>query len=172
MVHGRIKKIGESMRSKIRIAGHPVHAMLVGFPVAFYTTTLASFITYQINGDPFWFRVGYTANIAGVVMAVCAAVPGFLDWLLAVPRGTQARRTGLVHMALQIFALLAFALNAAMQYGKWYDVTPDASGAVFFSVVGFAFVGAGAFFGYSLVQRHHIGVEERPITENRLDRAG
>ena len=147
------------MISKVRIAGHPIHVMLIPFPIAFYTATLASYITYQWNGNPFWFRVGYTANIAGVVMAVAAAIPGFLDWLLAIPKNTAAKRTGIVHMSLQIFALLAFALNIAMQYGKWYDVAPDAGGSVFLSVLGFIFMAAGGFYGWTLTQRHHIGIE-------------
>ncbi len=38
------------MYSKITIAGHPVHTMLVAFPVAFYTGALASFAVYAANG--------------------------------------------------------------------------------------------------------------------------
>ena len=39
------------MKSKVTILGHPVHPMLVSFPVAFYTAALASYLTYQIKGD-------------------------------------------------------------------------------------------------------------------------
>src|ERR1051325_10864773 len=49
------------MYSKIKIFGHPIHPILVAFPIAFYTGALAAFIAYNVNGDAFWFKVGYVA---------------------------------------------------------------------------------------------------------------
>src|SRR3954462_4309431 len=90
---------GSNMYSKIKIFGHPIHPMLIAYPVAFYTATLVCYLVYLLNGDPFWFQVGVIANWAGVVMAAVAAVPGFLDWMLGIPAGTAPKRTGLQHMA-------------------------------------------------------------------------
>ena len=45
------------MYSKTKIMGHPIHPMLVAFPVAFYTGALAAFVAYNSNNDPFWFKV-------------------------------------------------------------------------------------------------------------------
>src|SRR5262245_58891428 len=67
------------MYTKVHIAKHPVHPMLVAFPVAFYTATLVSFVVYAVSTNPFWFKVGLVANVAGVIMAAVAAVPGFID---------------------------------------------------------------------------------------------
>ena len=69
------------MYSKVKIAGHPIHPMIIAYPVAFYTATLVCFIVYHSNLNVFWFKVAVVANAAGVVMAVVAALPGFIDWL-------------------------------------------------------------------------------------------
>src|SRR2546423_9570127 len=97
------------MYSKIKIGGHPVHPMLIAYPVAFYTATVVCYIVYSSNHDDFWFKVAYVANLAGVVMAVVAALPGFIDWL-GIPSNVRAKRTGLLHLISNVIALLLFGL--------------------------------------------------------------
>ncbi|MCA1830679.1 MAG: hypothetical protein LC663_04100, partial [Actinobacteria bacterium] len=82
------------MYAKLKIFGHPIHPMLVAYPVAFYTATLVGFIIYGARSDVFWLRLTIALNVAGVGMAVLAALPGFLDWLLGIPKRTEASRTG------------------------------------------------------------------------------
>lgn len=84
------------MYSKIKFAGHPIHPMLVAYPVAFYTATLVCYIVYSSNQNLFWFKVAVVANIAGAV----AAIPGFIDWLF-IPSDSRAKKTGLFHMILK-----------------------------------------------------------------------
>lgn len=79
------------MYSKIKIFGHPIHPMLVAYPIAFYTATLVCYIVYNSNQNVFWFKVAYAANLAGIIMAVVAALPGFIDWLY-IPSNTAAKK--------------------------------------------------------------------------------
>ena len=80
------------MYSKIKIAGHPVHPMLINYPVALYTASVVCYIVYGANTNPFWFKVAVVANGAGVLMAIVAALPGFIDWLaIPTPRLDQAQ---------------------------------------------------------------------------------
>ena len=85
------------MYSKVKIVGHPVHPMLVAFPVAFYTASFICFICYHMHLNVFWFKVAVAANAAGVVMAGVAALAGFIDWL-NIPAQKRAKRIGLYHM--------------------------------------------------------------------------
>ncbi|MEO5675085.1 MAG: DUF2231 domain-containing protein [Chitinophagales bacterium] len=148
------------MYSKAKIAGHPIHPMLVAYPIAFYTATFVCFIVYGANDDPFWFRVAYTANIAGVVMAALAALPGFIDWATGIPNGTKAKKTGLIHMGFNVFSLAVFAINAFIQQGKWNDQQPDSSAAVWLTGLGMLCTIAAGFYGWTLVQKHHVGVDD------------
>jgi uncharacterized membrane protein len=92
---------------------------------------------FAINHDPFWFKAAYGANAAGVLMAIVAALPGFLDWALGIPRGTKARQIGLRHMVLNVTALAVFIINLFAQYNKWNVVNPDATSAIVLSAIGF-----------------------------------
>ena len=78
------------MLSKVRVFGHPLHAMLIAFPVASYVGTFAAVIAYALTDDPFWFRMSLMTNIAGVATAVLAALPGIIDYATVVPKGTSS----------------------------------------------------------------------------------
>ena len=150
------------MYSKVKLFGHPIHPMLIAFPVGLYTATFVAFLIFQIGGDPFWFRVGLAANVAGVIMAVLAALFGFLDWALGIPGGTAAKSDGLKHMALNVIALILFVINLIVFLGQWAVPPTSALLAVILTLVGvLVTVGAG-FFGWTLIQFHHVGVELTP----------
>jgi uncharacterized membrane protein len=147
------------MYSKVKLAGHPVHPMLIAFPVAFYTATVVCYLVYNSNQDLFWFKVAYVANIAGVVMAVVAALPGFIDWL-NIPSGKKAKRTGMFHMVSNVVALLLFAICFFLQKDKWDETAPAVGSAVILSIAGLILTLVAGFLGWTLVQKHHVGVDE------------
>lgn len=147
------------MRSKVTIAGHPIHTMLVAFPIAFYTATLVSYIVYWNCGDPFWFKVGVVANIAGSITALVAAVPGFIDWL-NIPSNRRAKKTGVFHMVANVVALALYTVAAFTVYNKWDDAEPALGVAIPLTAVGFSLTMIAGFLGWTLVQKHHIGVDD------------
>lgn len=55
----------EAIPSEARIAGHPIHPMLVPFPVAFLCTLPLSDIVYLKSGDPFWLGASWWLCLAG-----------------------------------------------------------------------------------------------------------
>jgi uncharacterized membrane protein len=146
------------MLSKAKILGHPIHPMLVAFPVAFYVATLVTFIVYGSTHDAFWLRVANMANWAGVVMAGVAAVPGLVDWALAIPSGSAAKKTGLLHMALNVASLAVFVVNAVAYWNEWQGPLPDATMGTVLSGIGVLLTLPAGFLGWSLVQDHHVGV--------------
>lgn len=153
------------MYSKAKILGHPLHPMLVGFPVAFYTATLVAFIAYASSMDAFWFRVGVVANWAGVIMAGLAAVPGFIDWAVGIPRTSPARKTGLIHMALNVGVLVLFIINGVMASNHWDEALPTGGTGIPLSLIGVLLTLASGFLGWSLVQDHHVGIRLTPQQE-------
>lgn len=147
------------MRSKVKIAGHPIHPMLVAFPVAFYTATLVCYIVYCFRGDPFWFKVAVVANIAGVLTALVAAIPGFIDWLF-IPSDASAKKTGLFHMVANVVALVCYTIVAYTVYNKWDDAEPTLGLAIPLTAVGFSLTMIAGFLGWALIQKHHVGVDD------------
>ena len=153
------------MYSKVKIAGHPIHPMLVAYPVAFYTATLVCYIVYSSNSNPFWFKVAVVANIAGAIMAAVAAIPGFIDWLF-IPSGVKAKKTGLSHMICNLLALACFGITAFLECPKWDDANPDLGIAIPVTAVGFILTLVAGFLGWTLVQKHHVGVD--PLREENV----
>jgi uncharacterized membrane protein len=151
------------MRSKATILGHPIHPMLIAFPVAFYTATLVGFIVYATSGDPFWLRLADLSNWAGVVMAGVAAIPGLLDWAVAIPAHSEAKKTGLFHMGLNVASLVVFLINAITYWNTWEGTPlPDAKMGVALSAIGVLLTLPAGFLGWSLVQDHHVGLNLPP----------
>jgi uncharacterized membrane protein len=146
------------MYSKVKIAGHPIHPMLVAFPVAFYTSALACYIVYNSNQNPFWFKVAVLANVAGVATALLAAIPGFVDWLY-IPSGTRAKKTGMIHLVCNVLALLCFAYTAYLGYPKRNESHAELGLAIPITALGFILTMVAGFMGWALVQKHHIGVD-------------
>ena len=153
------------MYSKVKIAGHPVHPMLIGFPVACYTGTLVGFAVYAANGHLFWLNLAIALNIVGVVSAALAALPGLVDWAFGIPRDSAAKKTGLVHAALNVTALGLFLASVAVYGGNWNGPAISAIPGVVLAAIGLAATAAAGFFGWSLVQDYHVGVRLAPEQE-------
>jgi len=160
------------MHSKARIAGHPIHPMLIAFPVAMYTATVVTLITHIATGDAFWFRVAFYANVAGVATAGLAAIPGLID-LLGLPRRSRARATGIKHAAFNVLALSLFAVSAALLYRNFDVVGYDVTAPLVLGGAGLLSTMAAGWLGWNLVQTHHVGVKPaqfgRDVEPERLD---
>ncbi|MBF9196634.1 DUF2231 domain-containing protein [Microvirga terrestris] len=76
---GRYHRHG--VQSTAAIAGHPLHHMLIVFPVAFLIGALGTDIVFMATQDQFWAQCSYWLLIAGIVTALVAAVPGMIDFV-------------------------------------------------------------------------------------------
>ena len=72
------------LESKIAVAGHPIHAMLVAFPIALTTCVLGADIFYWWTGDIFWARAGLWAAGMAFLFGLLAGLAGTVE-LLSVP---------------------------------------------------------------------------------------
>jgi uncharacterized membrane protein len=148
-----------TLYSKVKLLDHPVHPMLVAFPITFFTTTLVAFVVYAINADVTWFHIGYWANVAGLVTALAAAIPGIIDWAAGIPKHSPAKRVGLLHMVLNLCTIAIFLINAVLQNPQLGALTPEPALAIVLSVIGVVLLLVSGYLGWSLVQTHHVGVD-------------
>ncbi|MBV9662244.1 MAG: DUF2231 domain-containing protein [Acidimicrobiales bacterium] len=147
------------MYSKVRIAGHPLHPMLVAYPVAFYTGALAGFAVYAANNHQFWLNLAIALSVAGAGGAILAALPGAVDLMFGVPRSSQAKRVGVAHGLCNVTALGLFIAAAASYADNWNGPPISATLGLALSAAGvFVTVIAGAL-GWMLVQTYHVGIE-------------
>jgi len=152
------------MYSKVKIAGHPIHPMLIAYPVAGYTGALIGYAVYASNGQQFWLNFAIALNIAGVGGALLAALPGFADWAFGIPRGSAAKTVGLAHAGLNVVALTLFAISMGFYVSHW-DGARGATLGLALASAGVACTVAAGFLGWMLVQNYHIGVKLTPAQE-------
>ena len=64
----------EGVKSTVSIAGHPLHPVMIPFPIAFLIGTLVTDIVYWLTTEAFWAGMSFWLIAAGVVM-------GLMDFL-------------------------------------------------------------------------------------------
>src|SRR5215467_2810987 len=136
-----------------RVAKHPIHPMLVVFPIGLWVAALVFDIIFAATGRPS-LRTAALWNVgAGVVGALLAAIPGFVDWLSLTGR---AARIGTYHMIFNLAAVVIFAIN-------WFvrtRIAGDSPWPLILSIVGVIGVGISGWLGGELVYRERVGVDE------------
>ena len=93
-------------RSTAQIAGHPIHPMLIPFPIALLVATLASDLAFWSTGNASWAVAAIWLLGAALVMAALAAVAGLTDFL--GERRIRDIRDAWLHMFGNAYILLEF----------------------------------------------------------------
>lgn len=150
---GRVRRV-EGVRSTAALGGHPIHPMLVPFPMAFLTAVLGTDLAYMRTRDPFWARASEWLLRAGLVSGAAAAVFGAADWTTIRPARSNA--AGIVHAAGNAAALgLAYA-NLHRRRGRREAAVAQGGAALSAAVAGI--LGVTGWAGGELSYRHGIGV--------------
>lgn len=140
--------------STAAVFGHPLHPMLVGFPIGLFIGAFVADLTNLILGDAFWARGSFWLLVGGFAMGLLAAVPGFID-LLAI---RHARSWGLAWAhGLLNFGVLTVALVNLLSRRT------DMAGTVLpygllLSALTVTLLGVTGWLGGEMVFRHGIGV--------------
>ncbi|MGH2493886.1 MAG: DUF2231 domain-containing protein [Ktedonobacteraceae bacterium] len=98
------------MQNKLKPGGHPMHPMLVVYPLGLLTLSPIFDIVHWITGNGYWSTVAFWMIAAGTLGGLLAAVTGTIDWL-AIPAGTRAKTVGLVHGAGNYLVLALFIVS-------------------------------------------------------------
>lgn len=144
------------MDSQAKLLGHPIHQMLIVFPLGLLAMAVIFDLIAVVFGEIYWSEIAYWMIAAGVITGLLAAPFGFIEWL-AIPTGTRAKRIGAIHGAGNVLVVLLFAMS-------WFMRGDAASGpeglalALSFVAGGLALV--TGWLGGELVNRLAVGVDE------------
>ena len=84
------------MESRATLLGHPVHQMLIVFPLGLLATSVIFDVIFLANQDADMPIAAYWTQAAGIIGGLIAAPFGLIDWM-RIPGGTRAKRVGAVH---------------------------------------------------------------------------
>jgi nitrite reductase/ring-hydroxylating ferredoxin subunit/uncharacterized membrane protein len=156
------------MRSFANFKGHPSHPALIPFPFAFLTGAfVAHAVGVVFNQPSFWTTGGYL-TIAGVAMALVAAVPGFLDYVYTVPPESSGKRRATKHMLAMLTVVVLFGVSLAFRNGS---NTVAQTLVLVLQGIGAALLMVGAWLGGTLVSRNQISVDHRYANAGKWNEA-
>lgn len=139
-----------------RLLGHPIHPMLIVFPLGLLATAVAFDIVGLVQSDGTWYGISYWMIAAGIIGGLLAAIFGLVDWI-GIPSGTRAKRIGLLHGGTNVAVVLLFIISWFMR-GSAANI--PSNGAFALSFIGVALALVGGWLGGELVDRLGIGVHE------------
>ncbi|HYG53379.1 MAG TPA: DUF2231 domain-containing protein [Flavobacteriales bacterium] len=96
------------MKSKASIKGHPLHPILVSFPIAFFTGAFLLDILAFFTAEKSFLQAAIYAETGGLIFAVMAAVPGIIDYVYTVPPKSSAKKRGAKHALINSLAVIVF----------------------------------------------------------------
>src|SRR5256885_7556385 len=99
---------------RARLLGHPIHPMLIVFPLGLLATGVAFDIVGLVQGDSSWYSISYWLIASGIVGGLLAAVFGLIDWI-GIPSGTRAKTVGLIHGGINVVVVLLFIVSWFMR---------------------------------------------------------
>jgi uncharacterized membrane protein len=147
------------------IAQHPIHPMLIPFPIAFLVGTLVSDIAFWGTRNGFWAEGSIWLVGAGIVMALVAALAGFTDFF--GEERIRALNAAWYHMIGNLTAVVIAIGNFALRYFEGADAAILPWGIV----LSFVTVGILLFtgwMGWEMVYRHRVGISDRGAREELI----
>lgn len=149
--------------SRVHLRGHPIHPMLVVFPVAFLSSALPADLMFVFHGAPFWAWLTLLLSAAGSLAGLVAAVIGAIDFF-----GIEGLRQRISAWSHAVAGLAVLALAVASTALRW----PDPAAAVWpvglaLSSAMFVLVMVAGWLGGTLSFKYGIGVYGHLDTSRR-----
>ena len=145
------------MKSKAHFKGHPIHPILVSFPIAFFAGTVIADVLGMILQKDHYHNMAAYLSIAGVGFGLLAAIPGIIDYQKVIPPNSSAKKRGTKHALLNVTVIILFFI-------AWLIRDRDGMSLYLIlgiEILGFILVSISGWLGGTLVYRNQIGVDIR-----------
>jgi uncharacterized membrane protein len=153
------------MASKASIGRHPIHPMLIPFPIGLLVFSFIADLIYLWRGNPVWKDfIAFYAMLGGIIGAAAAAIPGLIDWATLTDRA--AVKVANWHARVNIITLVIFIVDFYLRTtsgAAWFPSMPMLP--VILSVVGIMGLSIAGWLGGQLVFRHGVAVDVEEKSE-------
>jgi uncharacterized membrane protein len=141
------------MSSPASIKKHPMHPMLVGFPIGLWVFALVCDVVHAVSGSAIWQTVATFCVAGGIVGALLAAVPGLIDYFSIDE--AEMKRIANLHLTVNLCAVVIFAINLWLRL----RLPAESNVPLGLSVVGVLAMGFGGWLGGEMVYFKGMAVE-------------
>lgn len=144
----------QGVPSVATLFGHPVHPMLIPFPIAFLAALPLTDIAYWRSGDPFWLGASWWLCVAGLLTAPLAAFAGSIDFWGR--RQIREHQAAWIHLIGNVTAVLITAVNFWLRWTG--STTIPWPWGVPLSLATLGILCLTGWYGGELSYRHRIGM--------------
>lgn len=150
------------MASPASFNGHPIHPMIIPFPIALWVFSVVADIIYLWRGNPIWKDwIAFYALLGGILGAALAAVPGVIDWLSITDRSVV--KIANWHARLNVIALLVFAGSFYLRTVSGGRIVSGSHTIPFaLSLLGIVLITISGWLGGEMVFKHGVAVDTTP----------
>ncbi|MGQ0811877.1 MAG: DUF2231 domain-containing protein [Nitrospiraceae bacterium] len=144
------------MKTPASVHGHPMHPMLVAVPIGLWIFSLVCDLIYSFGwGGVIWNTMALYSMMGGVLGALGAAVPGYLDFRSLID--PRVVRVGKMHMLINLTVVGLYAVNI------WLRMVSDPGAMIplLLSILTVSLLGVSGWLGGELVFAHGVGVDTR-----------
>jgi len=141
------------MSSPASIKNHPVHPMLVAFPIGLWVFALVCDVVRAVGGTAAWQTVATFCVAGGIVGALLAAVPGLVDYFSIDE--AEMKRIANMHLAVNLGAVVIFAINLWLRF----RLPVESNVPLGLSVIGVLAIGFSGWLGGEMVYVKGMAVE-------------
>ena len=150
------------MRAPASISKHPIHPILIVFPIGLWIFSLVcDLIRLAGASQDAWSTVALFSMIGGIIGALCAAVPGLIDLFFYKGGVPPLKKIALTHMAINLTAVMLYAINIWLRASSPTSVDTSMSIPVLLSIIGVALIFVSGWLGGQMVNVYGVGVEGR-----------
>ena len=141
------------MASPASVRKHPLHPMLVAFPIGLWVFALVCDIVAVAGAAGPWSTVAFYFIAGGIVGAILAAIPGLIDYF-SIEEASMGR-IATIHLLVNVGALIVFAVDL------WCRFVLPATSVVplLLSAIGVVGIGIGGWLGGEMVYVKGMAVE-------------
>jgi len=143
------------MESKVKAFGHPIHPMLIVFPLGLLITAVVFDIIKLVTDHGRWSDYAWHLIAVGIIGGLLAALFGLIDWL-AIPSGTRAKSIGLLHGIGNVVVVALFGISWLLRRDEPRD---PSTLALVLSFAGILLGTVTSWLGGELVDRLGVGVD-------------
>lgn len=141
--------------SRMSIMGHPIHPMLIHFPMAALLGLVGTDVGYIFTGDPFWARASQWLAGVGAFGGWVAGLVGLID--LVTVRGVRRLVTAWSHAIVAVMLLSLASFNWLLRFGD--AAAPLQPWGLILSCATAVLIAGAGILGGQLVYEHGVGVD-------------
>ena len=146
------------MQTPASIGKHPIHPMLVSFPIGLWIFSLVcDLIGLAVAAPAVWFTVAFYTMIGGFIGALAAAVPGFIDLLFYKGGAPPVKKIALTHMTINLCVVVLYAVNIGLRISGPANMEVP----IILSAIGVCGIAVSGWLGGQMVHVYGVGVEGR-----------